>query len=75
MEQKKAGMGQLLFHEKKLPENLSGENRDAQKRSHPRIFHSRTSVIWTRRAGFSTKEDFCHTRNQTQSGISGCHRC
>ena len=55
---KKSWVGHLFFHEKKLPENLQGANRDASKTFASKDIASKNYTDLDKKSGFSTKEDF-----------------
>ena len=68
---KKSWMGQLLFHEKKLPENLSGENRDALKTFASKDIPLKNFGDLDKKSGFSTKEDFATREIKPKAASQG----
>ena len=55
---KKSWMGQLFFHEKKLPENLQGVNGDATKQFGSKDVPLKNYGDLDKKSGFAGKEDF-----------------
>lgn len=66
---KKSWLGHLFVHEKKLPENLQGANRDASKTFASKDIASKNYTDLDKKSAFSTKEDFA-TRQINPKGTS-----
>ena len=66
---KKSWMGQLFFHEKKLPENLQGVNGDATKQFGSKDVPLKNYGDLDKKSGFAGKEDFA-TREIKPKGTS-----
>ncbi len=55
---KKSWMGKLIFPDKKLPQNLQGENRDATKQFASKDLPLKSYADLDRKSPYATKEDF-----------------
>ena len=66
---KKSWVGHLFFHDKKLPENLQGANRDASKIFATKDVASKNYIDLDKKSALSTKEDFA-TRQIKPKGSS-----
>ncbi|MEI6321958.1 MAG: hypothetical protein WCP60_02500 [bacterium] len=70
---KKSWMGKLIFPDKKLPQNLQGENHDATKQFASKDLPLRGYAGLDRKSPYATKEDFAtrqiSIKGKAQGGI------
>lgn len=66
---KKSWMGKLLFHEKKLPDNLQGANRDTTKQFDSKELTEKNFSDLDKKSGYANREAFA-TRQIVPKGTT-----